>query len=195
MTDPPRLVLASASPRRRQLLAAAGYTFAVDPADADESTYDRGLEPGEVAALLAGRKADVVAARHPDAVVLASDTVVAVGGETVGKPADAADARRILGRLAGTRHEVVTAVRVVRRAAGFAVAEVVRSAVYMRPLSPAELDAYVASGLWEGKAGAYGIQDDDPFVIRTEGSLTNIVGLPMEVTADLLARAGIHPAR
>ena len=193
--SPVRLVLASASPRRRDLLTAAGYAFGIDPADVDESDYDPRLTPADVAALLAGRKADVVAARHPHAVVLASDTVVALGTEALGKAVDAADARRILGRLSGTTHEVVTAVRLVCRSTGFAAAEVVRSGVSMRVLSAAELDAYVATGLWEGKAGAYGIQDDDPFVTRIEGSLTNIVGLPMEVTTDLLARAGVVPSR
>ena len=190
-----RLILASASPRRQQLLREAGYAFDVRPADVDESDYPPELDPAAVAELLAGRKADAVARLRPADVTLAADTVVALGRRTLGKAVDAADARRILGALAGTRHETITAVRVICPARGVDLARTVRSAVHMRPLSADEVDAYVATGLWEGKAGAYGIQDDDPFVTRIDGSLTNIMGLPMEATAEMLAAAGVAPHR
>lgn len=187
----PDLILASSSPRRQQLLREAGYAFRISPADVDESDLPS-LMPAEVAELLSRRKADAVVARFPHAVVLAADTVVALGKETLGKAIDAADARRILSSLSGTRHEVITAVVV---ASGRTVRSVtVRSAVQMRPMSNDELDGYIASGLWEGKAGAYGIQDDDPFVTRIDGSLTNIVGLPMDETRDLLLAFGIYPS-
>ena len=191
----PRLILASSSPRRQELLREAGYAFDVRPADVDESDFAPTLRPAEVAELLAGRKAQVVAAAFPEDVVLAADTVVALGDQTLGKAADAADARRILRSLGGTHHEVITAVAVICQSAGKRAERTVRSSVYMRAMSDAELDAYLATGLWEGKAGAYGIQDDDPFVTRIEGSLTNIVGLPMDETASLLAAFGIRPER
>ena len=194
MSSSPRLILASASPRRQQLLRDAGYAFDVRPADVDESNYPPDLVPAAVAELLAARKADAVAHLSPADVTLAADTVVGLGRQTLGKAADAADARRILAALAGTRHETITAVRVVCPARGIDLARTVRSAVHMRPLTADELDAYVATGLWEGKAGAYGIQDDDPFVTRIDGSLTNIMGLPMEEAAAMLRDAGVVPA-
>ncbi|HEX8912383.1 MAG TPA: Maf family protein [Humisphaera sp.] len=190
---PVRLILASGSPRRRELLAEAGYAFEVVPADVDESDVPPAAKPAEVAALLAARKAAVVAARCPDAATLAADTVVALGDQTLGKAADADDARRILRLLGGTAHEVITGVRVVRPAAGVDVARTVRSTVRMRAMTDAELEAYIATGLWQGKAGAYGIQDQDPFVTRIDGSLTNIVGLPMDEARAMLAAAGVVP--
>jgi septum formation protein len=165
-----RLILASGSPRRRELLAEAGYAFEVLPADVDEADVPPGATPAEVAALLAARKAAAVAARFPDAATLAADTVVALGNETLGKAADAADARRILRLLGGTAHEVITGVRVVRPSAGVDLARTVRSSVRMRPMTDAELEAYVT---------------------RIDGSLTNIVGLPMDEAREMLASAGV----
>jgi septum formation protein len=192
-SGPPSLILASGSPRRQQLLREAGYTFTVVPADIDEDAYPAGLLPGGIAEHLAFEKAQAVAARFRDDVVLAADTVVAFGDRPLGKPADADDARRMLRLLGGTTHLVITGVCVIRRARKLVRSSRVTSAVHMRPLSDGEVDAYVASGEWEGKAGGYGIQDDDPFVTRMSGCHTNIVGLPMTHTARLLAEAGIHP--
>jgi septum formation protein len=189
-----RFILASGSPRRRELLSQAGYQFELIPADIDESQYPPSAMPAEVAELLATRKAAVVSVRHPDAATLAADTVVALGPKTIGKPVDRADARRMLSQLSGTRHEVITAVCVQCPGAGIAAVRVVRSEVHMRPLSEAELEAYLDTGLWQGKAGAYGIQDNDPFVTRIDGSLSNIVGLPMDETRALLSAAGVLPA-
>jgi septum formation protein len=218
----PRLVLASASPRRQQLLREAGYIFQTDPADIDESDHSPALSPGEIAEYLARRKAKVVAARHPGDVVLAADTVVALGELLLGKPIDATDARRMLGLLSGSTHEVITAIAVLRglpsaATIGFATddgappfvaadgsprtierppeASICRmtSTVRMRPLRTDEIERYVAGGAWSGKAGGYGLQDPDPFVTCTSGSPTNIVGLPMDETRRLLAQAGIVP--
>jgi septum formation protein len=190
---PPRLVLASASPRRQQLLHEAGYVFEVDPADIDEDNVPPGLLPGGIAEHLAFAKAQAVAQRHPDDVVLAADTVVAFGDRPLGKPTDADDARRMLQLLGGTTHLVMTGVSVIHRAAKFVRSSRVTSAVHMRPLAPDEVEAYVASNEWQGKAGGYGIQDQDPFVTRMSGCHTNIVGLPMTDTRKLLAEAGVHP--
>jgi len=186
-----RLVLASASPRRQELLREAGYRFDVRPADIDESIYPTALTPGELAVYLAGQKAAAVASRAGDEVVLAADTVVALAGHVFGKPADREDARLMLARLSGTTHLVLTGVMVVRRSTGFSRSRLVESSVRMRPLSASEIDAYLDSNNWQGKAGSYGIQDHDPFVTRITGSLTNIVGLPMDETRELLAAAGI----
>ncbi|MDB5299331.1 MAG: septum formation protein Maf [Phycisphaerales bacterium] len=189
----PRLVLASASPRRRELLHEAGYEFDVHPADIDEDNYPAALAPGDLAEWLAAQKADVISRQFPDAVVLAADTVVAFGEHILGKPLDAADARRMLDLLGGTTHTVVTGVAVVRRSTGFSRATRVTSAVSMRRLTPEEAAAYVATNAWQGKAGGYGIQDNDPFVTRITGSHTNIVGLPMEAAEILLREAGLTP--
>ena len=190
-----RLILASASPRRQSLLREAGYEFDVKPADIDESAHFPALRPTELAKHLALTKAQAIAQHHPDDVVLAADTLVTFGERILGKPADADHAKKMLQLLAGTTHLVITGVAVVRIAENLAKTSRVISAVKMRALNDEEIDRYVASKQWEGKAGGYGIQDDDPFVTRMTGSHSNIVGLPMEETQWLLAEAGIHPAR
>jgi septum formation protein len=190
----PRLILASASPRRQQLLREAGYDFTVDPADIDEEDYPRDMLPADLAEYLASKKAQAVAKRHPADVILGADTVVAFGDLVLGKPQDAEHARDMLRLLAGTTHVVITGVAVVDQAAGFFTSSRVMSAVRMRDLSPAEIDRYVAGGQWKGKAGGYGIQDDDPFVTRMSGCHTNIVGLPVPEARRMLERAGIVPA-
>lgn len=190
----PRLILASASPRRQQLLNGAGYSFEVYPAAIDESDVPSGLSAGDLAEYLAQRKAEVVGAQFPDAVILAADTVVSFADRVLGKPKDAADAARMLRLLSGTVHSVITGVAVIRATDQFFRHSRVISVVEMRSLSEAEIAAYVASKEWEGKAGGYGIQDPDPFVSRISGCQTNIVGLPMTTTADLLREAGIAPS-
>jgi septum formation protein len=198
----PRLILASASPRRQGLLREAGFAFTVDPADIDEDDVPPGLRPADLAEHLAAEKARVVATRHPgDVVVLAADTVVAHGDTALGKPADPDDARRMLRLLAGSTHRVITGVAVTRAAGGFARRTRVVSVVRMRELSAVEVDRYVESRQWEGKAGGYGLQDaagfptddpsKDPFVIAASGSPSNIVGLPMDETIELLSEAGL----
>jgi len=182
-------VLASASPRRRELLGRLVDAFEVVPADADE-TPPEGAGPQEAAVAIARRKALVVLART-GGVVLAADTIVAAtDGEFLGKPADADDARRILGKLSGTTHRVVTGV-VVADADGVRTASDT-TLVTMRNLSPREIDDYVATGECFDKAGAYAIQETaDRFVTRLEGSFTNVVGLPLETVAPLLRSAGV----
>src|SRR6185436_1014668 len=113
-------------------------------------------------------------------VVLAADTVVAFGDRALSKPEDAEDARRMLALLSGTTHIVITGVTVMQKESEVRQTRVAMSAVRMRAISQLEIDGYIATGQWQGKAGGYGIQDQDPFVTRMSGSLTNIVGLPME---------------
>jgi septum formation protein len=180
-----QLVLASASERRRALLAGAGIAFrAVEPGVEEESP-ERG-DPHAVALRNARRKALAV---RGDA-VLAADTVVALGDRLFGKPSDDAEARATLRALAGTTHRVVTAVVLVAGGALFEGSAETR--VTMRSLADAEIDAYVASGEARGKAGAYAIQETgDRFVTAVDGPFDNVVGLPMEVVRALLREAGL----
>jgi septum formation protein len=195
----PALVLASASPRRRELLARAGLTFRVEPADVDES-LEPGFEPEEAARVLAERKARRVAARHPHgAFVLGADTVVALARgrshELLGKPDSPADAARMLRSLSGTRHAVITGVCVVRTDDGRLFRGHERTLVRMRTITPAEIAAYVESGEWRDKAGGYAIQETaDRFVTALEGGgFDNVVGLPVDLTVALLREAGAAP--
>jgi len=156
-----RLILASASPRRQQLLREAGYEFLTYPADLDEAAIARpkkvGLSPENLAVYLAGVKAQMVAERFPDDVVLAADTLVAKEAEILGKPLDANDARRILTLLSGTTHRVITGVAVISRRNALLVSESVASTVEMRLLGSGDIEAYIATNQWQGKAGAYGL--------------------------------------
>jgi septum formation protein len=188
-----RLVLASESPRRQQLLREAGYEFAVFPANIDEDSYPS-LLPLELARHLSFEKAKAVSARFPHDVVLAADTVVAFGDRALSKPEDAEDARRMLTLLSGTTHIVITGVTLMHKEGEVQQTRAAMSAVRMRPLSPQEIDGYIASNQWEGKAGGYGIQDQDPFVIKMSGSHSNIVGLPMELVEKMLGDVNIMPA-
>ena len=187
-----RLVLASASPRRQQLLREAGYEFAVFPANIDEDSYPS-LLPIELARHLSFEKAKAVAARFPHDVVLAADTVVAFGDRSLSKPEDAEDARRMLTLLSGTTHIVITGVTLMQKESEVQQTRSAMSAVRMRRLSREEVDGYIASNQWEGKAGGYGIQDHDPFVTRISGSQSNIVGLPMELVEKMLNDMNILP--
>jgi septum formation protein len=190
-----RLVLASASPRRLDLFARVGLAPEVMPADLDERPL-----PGEVpvatALRLAREKAERATARlaGPAAFVVAADTVVAVDGLALGQPADAADAARMLGRLSGRTHDVHTAF-VVTAPDGRRVERVVTTRVRVKPLSAAEIAGYIGTGEPFGKAGAYAIQGVGAFMIEgVEGSVTNVIGLPLvEVLAALAELGGPRP--
>jgi septum formation protein len=183
-----RLILGSGSPRRLELLAGLGIVpDAVLPPDIDE-TPRKGELPRPYAERLAREKAAAVAA-GPDDIVLCADTTVAVGRRILGKPADAGEAAAFLTLLGGRRHEVITAVAVHRGARAWQRTSV--STVKMKRLSDLELNAYLASGEWQGKAGAYGIQGAaGAFIPWISGSYTGIMGLPVAETAALLAAAG-----
>lgn len=187
----PELVLASSSPRRVELLALVGFTpDTIDPADIDE-TPRKDETPRRLAQRLAVTKAQVVAERHPDAVVLAADTVVAVGRRFLEKAADEAEATRFLKLLSGRNHRVFTGVAVVRD--GKLTHRVNETRVTFKILSQAEIASYVASGDWRGKAGAYGIQGAaSAFVRQIVGSHHGVMGLPLYETVNLLAGAGLR---
>ncbi len=191
----PHLILASGSPRRRELLTQAGYRFdVVLPPDGEPEELASDTSPESRAEALSYFKARSVANVVGTGVVLAADTVVALGDEVFGKPADIDDARRILGTLAGTTHRVITGFTLLeadgrRRVIGHDV-----TTVRMRPMPDVLMERYLASDAWRGKAGAYGIQDhSDPFVERVEGSYTNVVGMPMERISELLEKWSVRP--
>jgi septum formation protein len=186
-----RLILASASPRRADLLRDAGYVFEVEPADVDESEL-AGEPPAAYVVRVAAMKARAIAARHPDQLILAADTTVVVDGAILAKPADDADAARMLGLLSGRTHEVLTGVVLVW--AGRESSAVVGTRVRFRPLTSAEIDWYVASGEPHDKAGAYGVQGlAARFVESVDGSYSNVVGLPVGEVRALLEAEGFAP--
>lgn len=190
-----RLILASASPRRLQLLADNGYRFEVIPPPfAEPEDKSPAVPPEQYAEALAYYKARSVAnsASCSDAIVLGADTVVAYQGHIFGKAADADEARSILSVLAGTTHQVITGVALIQPASGLRLIGHETTQVTMRPMTPEVLNRYIASRAWQGKAGAYGIQDHgDAYIERIEGSFTNVVGLPMELVTKMLDEVGI----
>jgi len=184
---PEMLVLASASPRRAELLASAGYTFTVDPADVDESER-AGEAPDVYVVRVAADKARTVAARRdPADLVLAADTTVVADGEILAKPADESEAVRMLQVLAGREHRVFTGVVMISGDAE--LREVVETRVRLLPLSMDDIRWYVGTGEPMGKAGAYAIQGRAArFVDRIEGSWSNVVGLPLATVHLMIGR-------
>ena len=189
MTVP--LILASASPRRQQLLAEAGYAYEVDPSGVEEPPPAPGESPADYAAGLAWRKAAAVAARRWRGLILGADTVCAVAGEVLGKPADRADAERMIRAQEGRDDiAVITGLCLYRAGAAEWVGAIEVTTCRCRVLTDAERAEHLDSGRWEGKSGAYGVQDHDPFVTVVRGSWSNVVGLPMERLAALLGAYG-----
>jgi len=193
VTSERRIVLASASPRRRELLAALltplGVAFEVDAADVDETPSEH--DPGRAAEQLALRKARAVAARHPGALVIGGDTIVALDGRMLGKPADADEARTVLRTLRDRAHEVASGVAVLlegRVEVAHAVTHVI-----MRDYSDAEIEAFIASGEPFDKAGGYAIQDEAfAPVANLDGCTCNVIGLPLWPLHHLLDSAGVE---
>ncbi|MGE3818975.1 MAG: nucleoside triphosphate pyrophosphatase [Isosphaeraceae bacterium] len=182
----PRLILASASPRRRQLLEQAGYAFEVDPSDVEEPEPDVGEAVAPYVAGLAWRKAVSVARRRRSGLILAADTACAVDGSILNKPVDRADAERMIRLQEGRDTLVLTAVCLIRADRWEWRGAVETSVVRFRALRDDERTEYLDGLKWRGKAGAYGLQDDDPFVTLVTGSFSNVVGLPLERLAALL---------
>jgi len=188
--NPAPVILASASPRRRQLMSDAGYEFTVVLPEVDESTFAaEKADPVEYAKRLALAKAKSVAQKHPDSVVIGADTIVDFQGRIIGKAADAKEAEQITGKLFSAPHKVITGVAIVRLSDGTELVRSDSTTVYPRKMTPGQIADHVKGGSWRDKAGAYAIQETgDEFVEKIEGSLTNVMGLPMELLESLLAQ-------
>jgi septum formation protein len=183
-----RLILASRSPRRRELLAAAGYRFEVVPAsDSAECGICSRETPPELVARLARQKAADVAPAIDSDIVLGCDTVAECLGRVLGKPTDLAHAREMLQLLRGREHRVYSGVCLWRRPDDVTLVRVDTTILEMDPISDADIEEYLASGLWEGKAGAFGYQDRHGWLHIRSGSESNVVGLPMEMLEAMLA--------
>ena len=192
MSAPRRLVLASASPRRRRLLETLGLDFEVRPVDLDESPLD-GEAPEEMVLRLARAKAEAAVGGDGSELVLAADTIVVLDGRILGKPADAADARRLLTDLQGREHAVLTGVALADSATGERRAALDRTAVRIAPLDAERIAWYVATGEPMDKAGAYAIQGIGAALVESiDGNYTNVVGLPLPTVRRLLGDLGLE---
>jgi septum formation protein len=176
-----RLILASSSPDRRAMLERAGYAIEVMPSHIDEPTGQGFTDPRHYVMTVSWMKAAAVTPKIADGLILAADTVGWLDGQVIGKPTDVHDARRIITALGGREHELWTGVVLWRRPDNVQIVWQEVTRLYSRKLSDAELDAYLATDEWVGRSGAYAIQEEsDPFLRIIEGSLTNVIGLPME---------------
>jgi len=184
---PFRLILASGSPARRELLTRHGYTFEVRPAAIDEPLDAGHGDPRSYVQQIAWMKAAAVAEQVNDGVVLAADTVGWCDGKPVLKPNDEADARRILRMLAGRSHELWTGVCLWRKPDGLQVAWQELSRVTMKPMTEDAISNYLCTRQWEGCSGAYAIQEENDPLLTVEGSISNVIGLPMESLARYLS--------
>jgi septum formation protein len=183
-----RLILASASPRRAELLRAAGIPFEVAAPDIDER-FLPGERPEDAVIRLAQQKAAAIAARQPDAVVLGADTTVVIGSESLGKPLEDADAARMLRLLSGRTHEVLTGICL--QTTGRTLVHVETTRVHMRTLSEAEIAWYLSTGEAADKAGGYAVQGlASRFIDGLDGSYSNVVGLPISSVYELLKELG-----
>ena len=189
MTKP--VVLASSSPRRREILEKTGLKFMVDAAEINED-HGRRMKPAELAKTISLEKAKVVAARHPCSIIIAADTFGVLGGRMLGKPRDENAARDMLGRMSGRRHRVVTGFTILDTETGKAVSKAVETKVYFRKLDSEEIEAYVKTGEPLDKAGAYAIQGMGALLVeKIEGDYYNVIGLPLSSLARELKRFGV----
>ena len=188
----PKIILASNSPRRRELLTQIGLSFTVSPADVDESILP-GESPEAYAVRVALDKARTAAVRAREGIVIAADTIVVIGDSILGKPADAKEAAGMLAMLAGKEHRVVTALAVMDAVTTKSVTRTSVTMVWFRDLTRREIDAYVATGEPMDKAGAYGIQERGALLVdRIEGCYSNVVGLPLSLLGEMLREFGVY---
>ena len=185
------IVLASASPRRKELLEKIGLKFKVDASDCAEE-IDLALEPDEIMCRISIEKARAIASRHKDAVIIAADTIGVIGKKMLGKPHTAGEARKMLAQISGKSHDVITGFTVLDTATDKIISATVNTKVYIKKLTQQEIDAYVQTGEPLDKAGAYGIQGLGAVIVeKIEGDYYNVVGLPLSALAEVLQEFGI----
>jgi septum formation protein len=182
------IILASASPRRQQLLTQAGYKFTVVPADIDENAIStKGISSAEYTKRLALAKAEKVAQQFPNSLVIGSDTIVDFEGEIIGKAVDEKHAEEITRKLFSRPHKVITGIAIVRLRDNTRIVESDTTVVYPKKMNDKQIARHIERGNWRDKAGAYAIQETgDEFVEKIDGSLTNVMGFPMELVGRLL---------
>lgn len=187
------LILASASHRRRQLMSEAGYEFTVVPPEVDESTFQtKDISPVEYAEQLALAKAKSIAQKYPDSHVIGADTIVDFRGRIIGKAAGAKEAEKITGMLFSSPHKVITGIAIVKFCDGMELVRSDSTTVYPKKMTVEQIADHIKGGSWRDKAGAYAIQETgDEFVEKIDGSLTNVMGLPMELLESLFVQLGI----
>jgi nucleoside triphosphate pyrophosphatase len=191
MTNDSSIVLASASPRRAELLASAGIAFKVVPGDLDETPLPEEDPVAHVLRLAEG-KAREVASRADGRFFIGADTIVLCDREIMGKPRDVADAKRMLRKLSGRTHQVITGYAVIDRKTDRSISETVSTDVVFKKLADEEIDAYVSTGCPMDKAGAYAIQGGAAYMVeRIDGSYTNVVGLPLCEVVESLRGLGL----
>ena len=183
-----QIVLASASPRRKDILTQAGYKLIIEKSDIDESKFPtENIEPCKYAEQLALAKAKDVAKNFPDKIVLGADTIVDYDGTIIGKPEDEKDAEEIVTKLFSKPHKTITGIAIVRINDNTEIVTNDVTIVYPKKMSQEQIKKHLQSETWQGKAGAYAIQETgDEFVEKLEGSLTNVMGLPLELVKNLL---------
>jgi septum formation protein len=184
-----KIILASASPRRSELLRENGIKFEVIPSRIDEDEYSlEGMSAIEYTRILAKAKAIDVAIRNPARLVVGADCVVSIDNHIIGKPKNAVEAADIIKLVFSKPHDVITSVSFIAINNGIELMETEKTTIYPKRLTDKQIAEYIASGQWEGKAGGYGIQDPqtDEFIERYEGSYTNVMGMPMETVTELI---------
>jgi septum formation protein len=185
------IVLASASPRRKELLQKIGLKFEVDASNCAEE-IDLALKPDEIMCRISIEKARAIASRHKDAVIIAADTIGVIGKKMLGKPHTAGEARKMLAQISGKSHDVITGFTVLDTATDKIISATVNTKVYIKKLTQQEIDAYVQTGEPLDKAGAYGIQGLGAVIVeKIEGDYYNVVGLPLSALAEVLQEFGI----
>ena len=186
-----KIILASSSPRRKELLEKIGLKFEVEPGDCEE-IVDTDLEPHEMVRKLSREKAEAVARKHRNVVVIAADTVVLIDGKILGKPKNPAEAKKMLRALSGKSHAVITGFTIIDTAKRRILSKAVETKVYIRGLTSSEIDAYVNSGEPLDKAGGYGIQGLGSVIVeKIEGDYFNVVGLPLSALSESLKEFGV----